>query len=284
MFCLSMLTVAFLFSGCKDRAEVVSSWTREALEVDGDMKDWADLPTTFFEDQDVQLGLSNDHERLYVLFRFNNESYARQIGMGGLTLWLDNSGKKRQDSGLRYIGGSPPAPDRGKEMTGKGGFEGQLTDEQKERLQKREQVVPHFTVIDKDGQDQASLPVDGSRGPAVAFTEVKGMYTYEFSIPLAKTDVARYGFDARAGQVVSLGLELGSDEEDRKRMMEGRGGPGGPGGEEGGGPPGGGMGGPPGGGMGGPGGPGGMSRPKIPEKQEVWIKTTLAVPSEGKID
>lgn len=273
--CLCMLSGALLFCGCTGQEEVISSWTRESLDVDGDMKDWDGHPTTFFEDQEVQVGLSNNHDQLYVLFRFNNESYARQIGMGGLTLWLDNSGKKKQESGLRYIGGRRPVADHGREATGRGGFEDQLTDEQKERLRKREEIVPHFMVINKDGQDQASLPVDGSRGPAMAFSEVKGMYTYEFSIPMAKTDVVRYGFDAHAGQGVSLGLELGLDDQARKEMM------GGPGGEMGGGPPGGGMGGPPGGGMSGPGGPGGMSRPEQPEKQEVWIKTILAVPPEG---
>jgi len=42
----------------------------------------------------VLLSLCNNSENLYVLFRFNNPEWARAIRMGGVTLWLDNTGKK----------------------------------------------------------------------------------------------------------------------------------------------------------------------------------------------
>lgn len=99
-------------------------------------------------------------------------------------------------------------------------------------------------------------------------------------MPLKKGDVSQYGIGAQPGQAIFLGLEWGGvSRGDRQRTMPERGG------GRGGGGRGGGMGGgPPGGGRGGAGGdwvdrPGGGSRPQAAEKQELWVKTKLALPS-----
>ena len=97
------------------------------------MTEWPSGSTVYFEDSGVQLGLRNDSQNLYILFRFGNQAWARAIRMGGLTLWLDNSGKKKKDIGIRYNGG-PSFPDSGMQkpgMAGKGGFLDSLSPEQK---------------------------------------------------------------------------------------------------------------------------------------------------------
>lgn len=280
LYPILLLLSAILFSGCKGQAEVAPQWTTKPIEVDGNMADWAGITTTYFEGVAVQLGLCNDNDRLYILFRFNNQTYSRLIGIGGLTLWLDNAGGKKKDFGFRYSGGParPMVQDPG--MSGEGGFLDRLTPEQKERLAQQTAETDRITVVGGEHDMETILPIDGTRGPAVAFAELKGMYTYEFSIPLKKTDLVTYGIDSRPGETLSLGLEWGLSDEERRRMMEEMGAGRGGGMMGGGGQPGGGTGGrPPGGGMG---GPGGMTRPQMPGKQEVWVKTMLASPPNGQ--
>ena len=274
----STITISTLIVGCKGPQEVETHWSAKPIQVDGHMTDWIGIPTTYFEESAVQLGLTNDSENLYVLFRFNNEMWARLIHTGGLTLWLDGSGEKKKEFGLRYTGGPPLSELQDRGMGGEGGFLDRLTEEQKERLAQRASNEDRITVVNKENEPIEHLPIDGSKGPAVAFADLQGIYTYEFSIPLGKTDLTSYGLDAQPGQSVCLGLEWGLSDEQRKQIMDSMGG-GPPGGGRGGGPPGGGMGRK--GGGGGPGGPGGMSRPQMPEKQEMWVKTVLASPSNG---
>jgi hypothetical protein len=274
---LLLVTLAgstLLAAGCKTQ-EVQTHWTAEPVKVDGEMTEWASGSTVYFEDPGVQLGLSNDNQNLYVLFRFSNQSWARVIHMSGVTLWLDSTGKKKKDFGIRYTGG-PSLPEfQRSRASGEGGFQEALTPEQQQRLFDMEQdTVGQITVIDKKSNQEITMRADGSGGPTVCFASPQGTYTYEFSIPLEKSDVFSYAIGAEPGQVICLGLEWGGiNKEDRQKMRErmggGRGGMGG-------GPPGG-MGGGPPGGMGG--GPGGGSRPQAPEKQDLWVKTKLALPS-----
>jgi hypothetical protein len=276
---LLILSGIVLLLSCKS-TEVQSQWSAEPVKVDGEMTDWPSGSTVYFEDSGVQLGLRNDSQNLYILFRFGNQAWARAIRRGGLTLWLDNSGKKKKDIGIRYNGGPSPS-DSGMQRSGmadKGGFLDSLTPEQKERLlqwQKKDMADQLKVIFKKSGQE-IFIPTDGSSGPAVSFGSPQGTYTYEFSIPLEKSDLSHYGIGAQPGQVISLGLEWGGmSESNRERMREERGGGMGGGPPGGGGMPPGGEGGMPSGGgrpRGGRGGPGMQTS----EKQEIWVKTLLA--------
>lgn len=255
-----------LIVGCNTQ-EVQTQWSTGSVKVDGEITEWGDMPTNYFEDIGVQLGLCNDAGNLYILFRFNNSQWARAIGTGGLTLWLDNSGKKKKDFGIRYTGG-PSLPDLQKLGGSGGGFRESMTPEQQQRLADVEkEMADQITVMDKKGNREITLRPDASGGPAVSFASLQGIYAYEFSIPLEKGDVFDCAIGANPGQTICLGLEWGG-MGDRQSMRQG----------EGGGPPGA-MGGGPGGiGGGRPGGGRGGSRMQPPEKQELWVKTGLASP------
>jgi hypothetical protein len=212
------------------------------------MSEWNEVPLTYIEESDVQVGLRNDEKNLYVLFCFYDAKWARAIRMDGITMWLDGSGKRKKHLGLCYTGGPP------------------------EKL----------TAVTKEKQWTIASATDGSGDPIVRSGSVRGLYVYEFSVPLGGEDARDFALAAQPGQAISLGLKWGGmNDDDRKRMteqMSGRGGMG-PGGGRGGGVGRGGRGG--GKGPGGRrGGPGGMERPESSEEQEVWLRTTLALPSE----
>jgi hypothetical protein len=257
---LLTLTSSTLLGGCRTQ-EAQTHWSAAPVKIDGEMTGWEGMPTNYFEDLGAQLGLCNDSENLYILFRFSNDPWARAIRLGGVTLWLDNSGKKKKDFGIRYTGGLSLSELQKMRPSDKGGFRESLTPEQQQHLAEMEKTVSdQITIIDKKSSQEKTIRADGSGGTAVCFGSPQGTYTYEFSIPLKKGDVFDYGIGAEPGQVICLGLEWGGmGKQYRQEIME----------RMGGGPP---------GGMGG--GPRGGGRMQPPEEQELWVKTQLASPSE----
>ncbi len=271
MVFLLALIIFTLVAACKTQ-EVQTRWSPGPVKVDGDMTEWASGSTVYFEDLGVQLGLSNDSQNLYVLFRFSNQAWARAIRRGGVTLWLDNSGKKNKDLGIRYTGGPSMLDLPMQGSSSRGGFREAMTPEMQQRLAEMEQdPAGQITLIYKKSSQEITLRPHGSGDPAAGFAAPQGIYTYEFSIPLEKGDGFDCGIGAKPGQTVSLGFEWGGmSKEDRQKMMERMGS---------------GMGGPPPGGMsggrGGMGGRPGGPRMRPAEKQEFWVKTQLALPAEG---
>jgi len=274
---LVSLVGLFMSSGCSDKTpEMQSHWSVEKVKVDGQLEDWADIPLTYFEDSEVSLGLQNDARNLHILLCFENSNLVRLIRFAGVTIWMDNTGRKRKDLGIRYTGGPSLSEMQKQGMIGEGGFPGRLPPEERERImQEREASAAQITVIDKEKNQEIILPANGFRGPAVCSGVPQGVYTYEFCIPLQKNDEIYCAIEAQPGQTISLGFEWGLSRDELQNMMRER--MGDRGGIPRGGMPGGSQ--RPGGGGMGRGGTRG-TRGQLPEKQEVWVKTLLASPQK----
>jgi len=269
---LLIATTIFLvaaISGCKSK-EVPGHWTENQMTIDGQIADWDGIPATFFEDQGALLGMANDSLYLYMYLRFRDPMWAKSIKMTGLTIWLDANGKKSKDLSIRYVGGITK-----EEMTeamepNSDAMTRMMDGEQRKKMDEKLSQADQFTLID---ESRWYLPKDldfeGANGPAVAYASVKGFFNYEFRIPLQECSGNFYGLGVQPGHVLGIGSEWGdAGMGNRPSGMQGGSMPGGGKGSGGGG---GGRG---GGGRGG--GPPGGKRPEMPEKQEVWIKTTLA--------
>lgn len=250
----------------------------------------ADFPAgtmAMLEDQKASFGLCNDSQFLYIMLALREPMYAGMIRRTGLTIWLDASGKKAKDFMIKYVGG----PSREQMMTlrrqGTEMPERDLPPEMRERMQERMNEPdsargPEFVCFQKDRISEKPIPVDGTEGPSAVFGVDQGFCVYEFRIPLRESEIRNYGMGVKQGQKFSVGLIWGEmSQERREHRMQMSGGPGmGGGGME---PPGG-MGGGQMGGRGeGPGGgPGGgmMRGGRMPEKQEVWVKSKVGVSGE----
>jgi hypothetical protein len=275
------IIIIALAAGCKMQ-QIDSVWTSGPIKIDGQRDEWTKMPATYFDDQDVAIGMCNDSVDLYLFFSFKNQMWARAIESTGLTLWLDGTGKKNKKLGIQYKGGPVPEQTR-RNNNDESKMPEEFAEKRKEMQEQREANSKKITILNKKGESTDVIPSVGTKGPAVAYGLTNDIYTYEFRLPLAG-GLGQYGFGADPGQIVSIGAEWGEMEMgggDRKRPegMEGGGMPPGGGGGM---PPGGGVGMPPGGGGGMPGGgrpgggPGGGGQQS--EKQELWIKTQLAVP------
>jgi hypothetical protein len=263
-------------AGCKSE-EVPGAWVPEPIQVDGNASEWTSQSLSSYGDEGVVLGICNDSDQLYIHVRFRDPAWAHAIRMGGLKLWIDPKAEKNKTLGMEYRGGPPPS----ELFANRGGMgRGEPSDDRMQRMRDMQgRMEDQLLFTDSENRiDQVPIAVDASSGPVARFDTTLGFYSYEFSIPLADSRSGLYGLGLQPGQPISIGAIWG--DMDRRQKM------GGPGG----GPPAarGGI----GGGFGGKGGgmaggmerrgggmpPGGM---QPPEKQEFWLKTTLALPPES---
>ena len=266
---ISILTVG-LIASCKG-LEAESVWSETPMSVDGLADDWRGGTISYLEDHSASLGFRNDDERLYILLRFRDPRWASTIRRSGLTFWIDAEGGKSKDFQIRYRGG--PTQEELRALRGEtapGDMDRRMD------MMMPDTNQPLFTCYVEGRIVEMEIPVDGSAGPAAAFSMDEGFFTYEFSLPLEGSSVRYYGLSVVPGQWVGVGAKWGEVGRQGGSMPSGPGGMGGrlPGGS--------GKGGGRGGGMSGGGRRGGGQRPEMPEEQEVWLTTRLVDLSESE--
>jgi len=263
------------FSRCKT-LELASTWAMKPVIADGELTDWIIATGNTLNTEDgAQVNVSNDSTNLYLMIRFraNNKKWTRACALSGLTVWLDPTGKKSTNFGIRF--GAGPSLESLEQSAEIGTRPGGMESGPK---MPRHRLDGQLTVINKKASPDTivSLPSDGSHGPSAVFTFQSGICTYELTLPLYSVNTGAFAMGVKPGKIVMVGLTAGLSKEEREAMSDERhetprGGMGGafgpPGGSMGGGRPGGG---PPGGGM------GGGQRPTMPESPELWFKVKLA--------
>jgi hypothetical protein len=262
-----------------DFSDIPVTWTDTPVQIDGEMSEWADLSTRFLYEPAAVMGMASDSTHLYLMIRFQDARWVNLIKRGGLKLWLDPKGKKKEIFMLKYSGG--PTPEQMQQLgTNSGGTRGRPASDDSDRS-RPEDNRPVFTCAIKDRIEQKSIPASGTEGPQASFGIDQGFFVYEFSIPLDEGGVRYYGLGAAPGDRISIGVFWGDLSEMRSQ-----------GGRRGGGPPGGGGHGGGRGGMGGRGGGGGHGggdarggdRPERPKPVEFWVKTKLAGQAKSATD
>ena len=272
-------------AGCRE-VELTSAWVTGAVEVDGVDDEWTGA-VTYFEKQDVSVGVLNDEEFLYVSLVTSGP--AGRLAMAtGLTIWLDPDGGTDEWYGIRFP--VPPEPGErssaGRDGAGRGGRGGDgraggrgsgragggRGASPRDRLREVELVGPGEL-----SRRRLPLPVGG--GLEVAIRNSGSVFVYELKVALARNDDYRMGIGVEPGSKIGVGLLTGNIEGQGRGGRGGFGGGGGFGGRGGGG--GGGRGGSGGGGRGGGGGGrgggfGGGDRPDRPDPLKLWAKVQLS--------
>jgi len=254
---LIFITSIFLLAltGCKI-FKLDSVFTSSPINIDGNYSDWEKIPALYFEDQEVLLALSNDTNNLYLAFRFRDPKWLMAVRKTGLTIWLDNTGKKKEQFGIRYSGGPKPQNNMAYQR-----FQKNMPFDQKHNENRYIDTTRQFAVLNSDWwYKEQHIPTDGTFGLLVKYGFENDMYTYEFAIPLKEIGDNFYGMNSLPGETISIGLVWGDIGMKRPSGAMGRGG---------------GKGGGMGGGRGGGGGATMMDN--MPKEQKIWIKTKLAV-------
>ena len=262
---LVFLLLIFL-TGCKS-FKLDSAFVSDPIKIDGNYSDWETIPALYFEDQEVLIAASNDSQNLYLAFRFRDPKWLMAIRKTGLTIWLDNTGKKKEQFGVKYSGGPKPQNNMAFERMKKNMPAGQNLP-----TNQFSDSTKQFAVLNSDWwYKEQHITTDGSFGPKVKYGFENDMYTYEFAVPLDTINEKFYGMNAQTGNEISIGLEFG---DAGMKRPDGGGKVGGGEGMTGG------RGGGKGGGMGGGRGGGGdraAMMDNMPSEQKIWIKIKLGV-------
>jgi len=268
-----LMAVLFTAGASWGKDKVTSVWTDTTISVNGRADDWPESSLRYFPEQEAVIGVANDSARLYLLVRFRDEKWVRAVSMAGIKWELKGRGDSSQTVIIKYRGETPPVAmtSDGRQPFGSDAAPPAGAGPMSGPVDRRT-----FTCSIPDRIAEKEILPDGAEGPAAAFANDQGLFTYEFSIPLAKGAVRYYGLGVSLENHLTAKATWG----DLSEMRDRRPGPGDmPEGGMGGGPPAGGMPGGMGGGMPGGGMPGGgmeRHRPEMPEKQEVTLQIDLS--------
>ncbi len=258
-YILALMIVLLMMNGCGDK-NYESRWTDIPVSVDGDNSDWSESSLTYFDKMQLVMGISNDEENLYVIYKFNDIALARRIQMRGVTLWFNADGKKNKNFGIQYYG-DPSVNLMNPEQAG---FSN-LSDEQRAEFKTMPTDLLGMVIVN-DNSENIPLPTSNMNGISAMVRQTDGIFTYEFKVPLTTSEGRPYAINAKPGQKISFGLELGQpDMKEMQRMRSQMGGmdPGN-------------------GGMQGRGRAGGGMMPGMMniQKKELWLSLNLALNTE----
>lgn len=85
-----------LSSGC---STYIATYEETPLNIDGSSSDWK----TTLDSKDknsYSYGVSNDQENVYIRININDQSIQKKIMLAGLTVWIDTTGKKKENLGI----------------------------------------------------------------------------------------------------------------------------------------------------------------------------------------
>jgi len=100
-----LITLVLILNACSSNV-ILSEAATEDFRTDGQRSEWAgkfQIP----DGENFALGVSHDRNYLYIAVSSIDRDFQRQLAMGGLILWLDAKGGKRQNLGLNFEGKMP---------------------------------------------------------------------------------------------------------------------------------------------------------------------------------
>jgi hypothetical protein len=269
------ILVALAFAPVLTAQGVLSRWRDQPIDVDGKVADW---PVMTSVDATVSAAAANDDHDLYLAIGSSDAQRRRQLMAGGLIIWLDAVGGKKETYGVRLPGSGfqmMPAP------FGRPGTTARPEDSDGP-AQRTSDDTPRITYVELLGpgkDDRRRLELSAESGIAAAMGMNEGMLLYELKVPLEHSTSQPYGVGVKADKALGLGLETPKvDRPAEGRFGKPGGGDGGFGGRGGGFGGRGGSGGR-GGGFDGPGGGGGGMRGADafqPQPLKLWTTLTLA--------
>jgi len=99
---MGLLSLVIILSACSSNAYLSQKATND-FRTDGLRSEWTgrfQIP----EGESFALGVSHDKNYVYVAISSIDKGFQRRIALGGLTLWLDVKGGKRQNLGIKFEG------------------------------------------------------------------------------------------------------------------------------------------------------------------------------------
>jgi hypothetical protein len=232
-------------SGC-GKDILLSAWRDRPIKIDGKYTDWGESTAYYDKNEKVVLNLVNDADYLYMCLISRNREIETKIMESGLTLWFDHEGGQKKEFGIRFpIGlkhmGMSIDDEEKRDMTrdwqdqeDKSGlidrererlmdkdFNNRL--ENLERLQERLEIVKAEAGKRDSNKDKGIAPGDsgmdkpvelsleeaGKLGIEATVGRENDYFVYELKVPLVKSSEHTHAIEAKKGQPLGMGVEVG---------------------------------------------------------------------------
>ena len=261
---LFLVGSSIVLAGCTSTLMIQSEVASTPVTIDGDLGEWS-MSMQQMDDNPLRVGVKHDDDFVYLSIQSIDETFLRQVMLGGMTIWFNSGGDKTKDLGITFpIGRTSMSPIRVD------------PDNAPSSTDQTPRLLRELEVVGSDGKG-VRYPVEGVPGLSLkAFLEF-GSFSYELKIPIETSAGFQVAVNPGANGVFGFGLETG--EIDMGQLAGARGDTsgaamgGGRGGRSSGGRGGRGGGGRGGGGRGG-GGVGGL------EPVEIWVQVSLGTATE----
>jgi hypothetical protein len=215
-----------------------SNWRDRSVTIDGSSDDWEGQLRPV-GDGAAYVGIMNDSNFVYVCLMTAKADLQRRLNGMGLLVTFQPEGKDKPPLGIHYPV-RPLGPERAPRAT-QTNEESQQDRTPEDRAFVRDLAVAE--IVGKNGQDRTRISIDSMPGAEVKISGQKAWFVYELKIPMAAAGRYPVAIDSKAGQNVTIRLQIEKPDLSRMRDREPGGGEPGRGGRSGGGHPGGRMGG-----------------------------------------
>lgn len=186
-------------AGCAD-FRFASAWKDGAIAIDGKDTEWQEHMAQFGS---LYLGVRNDAEYLYVCLSATDKMTKAQL-MGlfrqNFDVWFDPAEKGKTRFGLRF---SNESPYMNEALVNKVRF----------------LKTPDFQIVGDEMARNMDIVVLTNAYPVAALADTKGIdvsagvsmngrkLTFEFKVPLVKSEAYPYAVDAAPGRTIGFGIE-----------------------------------------------------------------------------
>ena len=211
---VSILLLIFLITGCNN-GQLNSIKPNETPIIDGELTEWQGAMITP-QNESFGFGVMNDDSNLYLSMSTYDQQAIMKV-MNGLTIWIDDYGKKNQSFGIRYPIKQDMIDMQG--MMGMGGMRSMAEnrEEQQEMMIQQRLSQQDGIIIVKNEIEQIADLDNGSDGIQGKMLYDNGDLIYELKIPLSE-------FSLDESNNISIGIETAKMEKPEMGGMRGGGG------------------------------------------------------------
>jgi hypothetical protein len=197
---LAFVLLIGLFSTCK-KERLDSKWLSDTISIDGNDDEWQNA-MTYLKDKDLNIGLFNDQDNLYLCLVVWNDKTQSRLVRHGLTVWFDNNGGTDKLFGIHFPLGRPEATAAGENNNaGPDPFDFTntlaLVNAQKE-----------IELINNVENSTIKMLAVESKRVEAKIGYCNERLVFEFKVPLRTSDVWNYCIGTDTSRVIGIGFEI----------------------------------------------------------------------------
>lgn len=198
---------AAVLAGCGSSVELQSQWLDRSIDVDGVLYEWTDNFLILYK-HDIDVGVFNDEEFLYLSFGSGSHEVQTQIDERGLIVWFDPTGEKKRDFGIKFPLGWQSLVDLPEDMPPSSDLPEDLV---QARDEARQTALADLEFL-VGGETAFRVGAGTTSGVEASVRSAGAAFSYELRVPLRVTEEFPYAVGVEPGVELMVGFETPESE------------------------------------------------------------------------